>query len=160
MVTATEPGFISSPQPDAAELSAKVVSLLSFSVLAVLFGVKTYNVQFRYLTYSRWLVLTLYVLSWAFSVISMVLVSTNNGNFVSCLLSIMVCDVFYSGTKIVIYAWLIEKIYVVTSTRQARLKTLLYRFHIVLMMPYTAIFTLMVTRYIIINNILSNNFHF
>lgn len=144
MVTATESNFINTPQPDGGEIVAKLVSLVSFSVLAVLFGYKTYNVQFRYLTYSRWLVLALYVLSWAFTVTSMVLVTTNNGNYTSCLLSILVCDVFYSGTKIVIYAWLIEKIYVVTSTRKTRWKTMSYRFHLSLMLPYVGIFTLMV----------------
>lgn len=75
----TSPDFIQTPQPDGSEIAAKIVSLVSFSVLSVLFGVKTYNVQFKYLTYSRWLVLALYVLSWAFTVISMVLVTTNNG---------------------------------------------------------------------------------
>lgn len=110
MSTAQAPDFVKTPQPDGAELAAKLVSLFSFSVLSALFGIKTFNVQFRYLTYSRWLVLALYVLSWSFTVISMVLVTTNNANFTSCLLSIMVCDVFYSGTKIVIYAWYKSKI--------------------------------------------------
>jgi hypothetical protein len=122
--------FIRTPQPDGAELAAKLVSLFSFSLLSFLFGIKTFNIHFKYLSYSRWLVLALYILSWSFTCISMVLVTTNNGlfpynihdstyqhffllfielirigNFVSCFLSIMVCDIFYSGTKIVIYAW-------------------------------------------------------
>lgn len=67
-----------SPQPDGAELAAKLVSLFSFSLLSLLFGVETYNVHFRYLTYSRWLVLILYIFSWAFTIISMLLVTTNN----------------------------------------------------------------------------------
>ncbi|CEP08590.1 hypothetical protein [Parasitella parasitica] len=139
----SSPDFIQTPQPDGSELAAKVVSLLSITVLSVLFGIKTYNVQFKYLTYSRWLVLALYVLSWAFTTISMLLVTTNNANFTSCFLSIMVCDVFYSGTKLVIYAWLIEKVYVVSSTRQTRWRTMSYRIHVLLMVPYIAILTLM-----------------
>lgn len=143
MSTASAEGFIQTPQPDGPEIAAKLVSLLSFTLLAVLFGIKTFNVQFRYLSYSRWLVLALYLLSWGFTVTSMVLVTTNNGNYLSCFLSIMVCDVFYAGTKIIIYAWLIEKVYVVSSTRETRWKTLSYRFHAALMLPYIGIFTLM-----------------
>ncbi|RCH90589.1 hypothetical protein CU098_009096 [Rhizopus stolonifer] len=130
-------------QPDSSELAAKIVSLLSFSLLSTLFGIKTYNVHFRYLTYSRWLVLALYVLSWTFTITSMLLMTTNNNNYISCFLSIMVCDIFYAGTKITIYAWLIEKIYVVSSIRQTRWRSKAYRFHACLMLPYIAIFTLM-----------------
>ncbi|OBZ91381.1 hypothetical protein A0J61_00566 [Choanephora cucurbitarum] len=55
----------------------------------------------------------------------------------------MVCDIFYAGTKIAIYAWLIEKIYVVSSIRQTRWKSKAYRFNASLLLPYIAIFTLM-----------------
>ncbi|KAI8079156.1 hypothetical protein BDF21DRAFT_419557 [Thamnidium elegans] len=137
-----------SPQPDGSEIAAKVVSIFSITLIALLFGVKTYNVHFRYLTYSRWLILALYLLSWSFSTLSMILVTTNNRNFTSCFLSIMVCDIFYSGTKIAIYAWLIEKVYVVSSIRTTRWKSKAYRFHLVLMTPYIAIFTLMMVFHI------------
>jgi hypothetical protein len=137
-----------SPNPDGGELAAKIVSLISVTLLSLLFGVKTFNVTFQYLSYSRWLVLALYVISWSFTTISMLLVTTNNGNYTSCFLSIMVCDIFYSGTKIVMYAWLIEKVYIVSSARQARWKTMSYRFHSALLLPYIAIFTLMVNGYI------------
>ncbi|KAI8079426.1 hypothetical protein BDF21DRAFT_383657, partial [Thamnidium elegans] len=143
MSTSDAPLFVQTPQPDGAEIVAKLVSLFSFSILSVLFGVKTFNVKFRFLTYSRWLVLILYVFSWSFTIISMLLVTTNNANFTSCFLSIMVCDIFYSGTKIAIYAWLIEKVYLVTSTRESRWSTLSYKLHVLFMLPYIAIFTLM-----------------
>lgn len=146
MSTSDAPLFVQTPQPDGPEIAAKLVSLFSFSILSVLFGIKTFNVKFRFLTYSRWLVLILYIFSWSFTVISMLLVTTNNANFTSCFLSIMMCDIFYSGTKIVIYAWLIEKVYVVCSSRESRWNTLSYRFHVVLMLPYVAIFTLMVRK--------------
>lgn len=79
MDTTHSPDFIQTPQPDASELAAKIVSLLSVTVLSGLFGMKTFSIQFKYLSYSRWLVLTLYILSWAFTAFSMVLVTTNNG---------------------------------------------------------------------------------
>ncbi|KAI7904035.1 uncharacterized protein BX663DRAFT_530637 [Cokeromyces recurvatus] len=78
MNTADAPNFIRTPQPDHSEIAAKIVSLISFSVLSCLFGMKTFNIQFRYLTYSRWLVLILYLFSWSFTVFSMLLVTTNN----------------------------------------------------------------------------------
>lgn len=55
----------------------------------------------------------------------------------------MVCDIFYAGTKIAIYAWLIEKIYVVSSIRTTRWKSKAYRFHVCLMLPYIGICALM-----------------
>lgn len=115
--------FMSSPQPDIWELASQLVSLIAITVMSYIFGVKTFNVQFKYLSYSRWLILLLYVFSWAFTTSSTIFVSTNNGkiilisflnffcltsftgNYLSCKLSELACDTFYSGTKIIIYAW-------------------------------------------------------
>lgn len=66
-------------QPDGSEIASKLVSLLSITTMTSLFGIKTYNVQFKYLTYSRWLVLHLYIISWAFTAAGMLFVTTNNG---------------------------------------------------------------------------------
>jgi hypothetical protein len=113
------------------------------------------------------LVLLLYLCSWAFTVSTLILVATNNGkrelyffffnafqppptslcflgNYLSCLLSELACDVFYSGTKILIYCWLIEKVWVVNAPRTSRWQTLSYRIHMLLLTPYVAIFSLMV----------------
>ncbi|CAO3689227.1 unnamed protein product [Rhizopus stolonifer] len=136
--------IIQSTQPDSGELAAKIISLLCVSSLSTLFGLKTFNVQFKYLSYSKWIVLALYLFSWAFTVMGMVLVTTNNYNFVSCLMSIMVCDVLYCAAKVTIYVWLIEKIYVVSATRQGRWNTLSYKLHVLLLTPYIAIFILMI----------------
>ncbi|KAI8047248.1 uncharacterized protein B0P05DRAFT_450957, partial [Gilbertella persicaria] len=140
--------------PDSGELVSKTLSLFSITIMSILFGVKTYNVQFKYLSCSRWLVLALYVLSWAFTMSGTLFVFTNNGklyitkvcvgNYTSCLLAELTCDIFYSGTKIMIYSWLIEKVWVVSATRETRWKTKSYRFHAFLMTPYVAIFALMI----------------
>lgn len=74
--------FVKSLQPDSGELSSQMISLLSITVMSTLFGIKTYNVQYKYLSYSRWLILALYVLSWAFTVAATIFVSTNNGIFI------------------------------------------------------------------------------
>lgn len=67
------------------------------------------------------------------------------GNSISCTLSELVCDVFYAGTKLTIYFWLIEKVWVVSAVRRARLQTWSYKFHLILMTPYIVIFGLMVS---------------
>jgi hypothetical protein len=76
----TSNSYILTAQPDQGELVAKLVSLFSSTVLSVLFGLKTFNVQFKYLSYSKWIVLVLYIFSWSFTVMGMLLVTTNNGN--------------------------------------------------------------------------------
>ncbi|KAG0754083.1 hypothetical protein G6F57_013690 [Rhizopus arrhizus] len=144
----TTNSYILTAQPDQGELVAKLVSLFCSTVLSVLFGLKTFNVQFKYLSYSKWIVLVLYIFSWSFTVMGMLLVTTNNGNFTSCLMSIMVCDVLYCAAKITIYVWLIEKIYVVSASRKGRWNTLSYKLHISLLFPYIGIFILMITFHI------------
>ncbi|KAJ8658391.1 hypothetical protein O0I10_005743 [Lichtheimia ornata] len=138
----------SAPQPDGSELASKLVSLLSISVMSILFGIKTFNVQFKYLTYSRWLVLTLYIISWGFTCAATLFVSTNNQNLLSCFLSEMACDIFYSATKIIIYGWLIEKVWVVSSVRKSRWKTKSYRIHMMLLAPYSGIAAIMIVFHI------------
>jgi hypothetical protein len=62
----------------------------------------------------------------------------------SCTLGMLSCDIFYAGSKIVVYAWLIERIHLVTAVKTPRFKTCIYRFHLVLLCPYIIIFALMV----------------
>ncbi|KAI8343988.1 hypothetical protein BC941DRAFT_2273 [Chlamydoabsidia padenii] len=133
-----------SNQPDGGEMASQIIALSAISTMCVLFGAKTYNVQYKYLSYSRWLVLLLYICSWAFTVSALILIATNNGNYLSCLLSELACDVFYSGTKILIYCWLIEKVWVVNAPRTSRWQTRSYRIHVFMLTPYIAIFSLMV----------------
>ncbi|KAI8328837.1 hypothetical protein BC941DRAFT_444151 [Chlamydoabsidia padenii] len=136
--------FSYTPQPDSGEIASEVIGLLGITVMCALFGIKTYNVQYKYLSYSRWLVLLLYMCSWAFTVTGLTLMLTNNGNYLSCLLAELTCDIFYSGTKILMYCWLIEKVWVVNAGRASRWQTKSYRFHVLLLAPYIAIFSLMI----------------
>ncbi|KAI8064628.1 hypothetical protein BC940DRAFT_305544 [Gongronella butleri] len=136
--------FTYTSQPDSGEIASQIIGLLSASGMCFLFGIKTYNVQYKYLSYSKWLVIILYMCSWAFTACGLILVSTNNGNYMSCLLSEFSCDVFYAGTKITIYLWLIEKVWVVNAGRTSRWNTKSYRYHIILLTPYVGIFILMI----------------
>lgn len=65
----------------------------------------------------------------------------------SCTLGMLACDIFYAGSKIIIYAWLIERIYLVTAVKTSRLKTKSYRIHLTMLCPYIIIFALMVCVY-------------
>ena len=71
--------LVQAMQPDPTELTSQMIALISTTVMCVLFGIKTYTVDFRYLTYSRWLVIALYINSWAFTFAAILLASTNNG---------------------------------------------------------------------------------
>ncbi|KAI9254487.1 hypothetical protein BDA99DRAFT_422609, partial [Phascolomyces articulosus] len=131
--------------PDALEIMSEMISLICMTIMASALGVKSKRERLVNLTYGRILVFAVYILSWAFAVTSMVSVSTNNFNYTSCTLAMMSCDVFYAGSKIVIYAWLIERVHLVTAVRTTRMKSCQYRFHILLLVPYVGIFVLMLT---------------
>lgn len=91
--------------------------------MSVLFGRKTSGTSLANINYARGLVVALYVVSWAFTTIAAVLTSTNAGNLVSCTVSIFVCLSLYAASKIIIYLFLIEKVYVVSSVASTRQNT-------------------------------------
>ncbi|KAG1460308.1 hypothetical protein G6F46_001777 [Rhizopus delemar] len=101
--------------PDKLEIVSEFISLVCISVLATALGSKTFGEKVKALNYGRFVVILLYTLSWAFAVTSAVVVSTNNNNMISCTLGMLSCDIFYAGSKVVIYAWLIERIHLVTA---------------------------------------------
>ncbi|CAO3615755.1 unnamed protein product [Cunninghamella blakesleeana] len=135
--------FIPVAQPVSGELAQQIFSLVGLTCICILFGIKTHNVKYRSLTYARWLVLSLYICSWTFTAASIVLAYTNYFNPTSCYLSIVICDIFYAGTKLIIYLWLIERAFIVSDGRQRRMESWVYKFHLVLMTPYIGIFALM-----------------
>ncbi|KAI8335240.1 hypothetical protein EDC96DRAFT_579134 [Choanephora cucurbitarum] len=131
--------------PDILEIISELISLICITVLATAVGSKTFGEKVKTINYGRFMVILLYLLSWAFATTSVVIVSTNNNNIVSCTLGMLSCDIFYAGSKVVVYAWLIERIHLVTAVKTARLKTRQYRFHLVLLCPFIIIFALMLT---------------
>ncbi|ORX44097.1 hypothetical protein DM01DRAFT_1411408 [Hesseltinella vesiculosa] len=136
--------YIIGHQMEAGELASQLVSLLAITMTCSLFGIKTYKIELKQLSYVRLLVINLYVCSWAFTVSAFLLAFTNNGNPTSCLLSILTCDLFYCGTKFIIYLWLIERAYIVSDNRVSRWENWGYRINVLLMSPYIVIFTLMI----------------
>ncbi|KAI8583077.1 hypothetical protein K450DRAFT_224097 [Umbelopsis ramanniana AG] len=129
--------------PDKWEVLSEINSVLCITIVCFFLGRKLSSQQGP-AHYARILVLSLFSVSWAFNLISTLLVSTNNNNILSCSLSIFMCITLYAMSKILIYLFLIEKIYVVVSNEQSRYESKLYRINIVLLLPYIAIFILMI----------------
>ncbi|KAG0085511.1 hypothetical protein BGZ93_000630 [Podila epicladia] len=129
-----------------------LVSLLAISLMSVLFGRKTSGTNMSSINYARGLVISLYMVSWGFTTIAAILTSTNPGNMTSCTLSIFVCLSLYAASKIIIYLFLIEKVYVVSSVTTTRKDTLLYRINILLLTPYTVILVLMILNRVAVLN--------
>ncbi|ORZ04488.1 hypothetical protein BCR42DRAFT_338636 [Absidia repens] len=131
--------------PDHLEVVSEFVSCICITALAACFGDKTYGESIKHISYGRVLVLLLYGFSWAFCFTSAILVSTNNNNIISCTLGMMSCDVFYAGSKVIGYAWLMERVHLVTNTKLKRLESKVYRFHFALLCPYALILGLMLS---------------
>jgi hypothetical protein len=88
--------------------------------MALLFGRKTAGTKWGTINYARGLVIALYLVSWSFSFMATILVQTNNKNPLSCNLSIFSCITLYAFSKIIIYLFLMEKVYVVTAVGSTR----------------------------------------
>ncbi|KAF8940579.1 hypothetical protein EDD21DRAFT_381164 [Dissophora ornata] len=131
-------------EPDVEESISLFISLTCISLMALLFGRKTAGTKFAAINYARGLVVCLFLVSWAFSLIAAMLVQTNNYNMLSCELSILSCIALYALSKIIIYLFLMEKVYVVTAIGVTRSNFFLYKVNLALMLPYIAVITLMV----------------
>ncbi|KAI1317194.1 hypothetical protein EDD11_008886 [Mortierella claussenii] len=120
--------------------------------MSVLFGRKTAGTRMANINYARGLVVSLYIASWGFTTIAAVLTSTNVGNITSCTISIFVCLSLYAMSKIIIYLFLIEKVYVVSAVATTRKETMLYRINILLLTPYSIILILMILNRVAVLN--------
>ncbi|KAK3825605.1 MAG: hypothetical protein J3Q66DRAFT_328134 [Benniella sp.] len=131
-------------QPDWEETFALFISLACVSVMATLFGRKTAGTKLSTINYARGLVVALYLVSLIFSIIACMLVQTNNNNLLSCQLTILSCIVLYAFSKVIIYLFLMEKVYVVTAVGVTRANFFLYKVNMLLLTPYIGVVTLMV----------------
>ncbi|KAF9938406.1 hypothetical protein BGZ65_012913 [Modicella reniformis] len=130
--------------PDPEESVSLFISLSCISLMSVLFGRKTAGTKLNAINYARSLVVSLYLISWLFSFVAAMLVQTNNFNPLSCTLAVYSCIVLYALSKILIYLFLMEKVYVVTAVGTTRSNFMLYRINLALLMPYFGIFSLMI----------------
>ncbi|KAG9066954.1 hypothetical protein KI688_012866 [Linnemannia hyalina] len=130
--------------PDVDETISLLVSLGCITVMSTLFGRKTAGTKMTNINYARGLVIALYLISWMFSLMATQLVQTNDYNMVSCMISIYTCIALYAGSKIIIYLFLMEKVYVVTAVGLTRSNFWLYKVNLMLLSPYLVIVALMI----------------
>lgn len=64
--------------PDILEIISELISLVCITVLATAIGSKTFGETIKSINYGRFMVINLFLLSWAFAFTSAVVVSTNN----------------------------------------------------------------------------------
>jgi hypothetical protein len=95
--------------PDQWEILSEVNSVTCITILSLIFGRKLASIDGP-VHYVRSLLLLMYGLSWAFNLIACMLTSTNNGNDISCLLTVFNCVLVYNGSKIALYLYFIEKV--------------------------------------------------
>ncbi|KAI1311922.1 hypothetical protein EDD11_003240 [Mortierella claussenii] len=127
---------------DASETGSLFISLACITVMSTLFGRKTAGTTLRSLNYARGLVVGLYLFSWLFSVIAAMLVQTNNFNMVSCELSVFICIILYTMSKVLIYLFLIERVHIVTAVGITRWNCPMFKFNMAVLAPYIGIFAL------------------
>ncbi|KAG8962745.1 hypothetical protein FRC03_003840 [Tulasnella sp. 419] len=102
------------------------------------------------LTWPRLCVVLVFVTSWAFLYTAGVLISGAGMslNQTTCELGILSCIILYATTKILIYMFLMEKVWIVWAPPSAtglesRWKSPIYRTCVVIMFPYYVIIVLM-----------------
>ncbi|KAI7849991.1 hypothetical protein BDC45DRAFT_447641 [Circinella umbellata] len=129
--------------PDDLEIVSEIISVACITAVSLLFGRKAASIE-RPVYYIRGLLLGLYTATWAFNIIACMATSTNNGNFVSCALSLYNCIIVYNIAKLFLYLYFIEKIYITSVPKTSRFRTALYLVNLGLLLPYIALIVLMI----------------
>ncbi|ORZ12701.1 hypothetical protein BCR42DRAFT_419790 [Absidia repens] len=129
--------------PDEYEILAEVCSVACITILSIIFGRKVASIEGR-VYYIRGLLLALYGCSWAIALIGCMLTSTNNGNSISCSLAFFNISLIYTVTKVILYLYWIEKLYIISMPKISRFRSFSYNFNVILMVPYIALAVLMV----------------
>ncbi|CAO3633418.1 unnamed protein product [Cunninghamella echinulata] len=104
--------------------------------MCIFFGIKIYNVRYKNLSYSKWLVILLYISSWAFIVGNDFVGITNNANRASCITGGYICAILYCMSKLLMYLWLVERVWLVKIEHITRWKSKTYRFLIFIVIPF------------------------
>ncbi|CAO3597351.1 unnamed protein product [Absidia cylindrospora] len=129
--------------PDEYEILAEVCSVSCITLLSIIFGRKVASIDGR-MYYIRGLLLALYLCSWAVALIGCMLTSTNNGNTISCSIAFFNISLIYTITKIVLYLYWIEKLYIVSMPKISRFRSFWYNFNVIVLLPYVALVVLMI----------------
>lgn len=98
--------------PDQWEILAEVASVGCITLISLVFGRKLASIEGP-IHYVQVLLLTLYGLAWAFNLIACMLTSTNNGNFISCVMTQFNVALIATAAKIVLFLYFTEKVMLV-----------------------------------------------
>lgn len=96
-------------RPDQWEILSEINSVACVTAISLVFGRKIAGVEGP-VYYARGIVLAYYTLAWVFVTIACMVVSTNNGNMVSCQLGYYNVVIIYSLSKVLMYCYLVEKV--------------------------------------------------
>ncbi|KAI8092554.1 uncharacterized protein BX664DRAFT_293678 [Halteromyces radiatus] len=129
--------------PDNYEIMSEIVMVACITALSLFFGRKIAGIEGP-VRYVRGLLLLLYGLSWAFDMIACMSTSTNNGNFISCMIGFFNCVLLHTVTKVVLYLYFIEKAYIISVPKSKRLSTTLYVCNLCMLVPYIGLVIMMV----------------
>ncbi|RVD88110.1 uncharacterized protein DFL_002306 [Arthrobotrys flagrans] len=133
--------------PRASSVFSAVLPLLGVSILAFCFSRRTYNMpKITEVPLARWLVLGVYLDSWLFVFSSTVLnvAFGLRSSITACNASILLCLICYLTTKIIIYFFLVEKVYIIRSKHKGpRRRNKLYLFNTFgMLLPYSIVIIL------------------
>ena len=95
--------------PDNYEILSEINSVGCITAISLIFGRKIAGINGP-IYYVRGLLLIMYSLTWIFDLVSCMLVSTNNGNYTSCILGFYNCVLTYTFAKIALYLYFTEKV--------------------------------------------------
>ncbi|ESK89773.1 hypothetical protein Moror_16835 [Moniliophthora roreri MCA 2997] len=102
----------------------------------------------KHLTWGRTCILLVLLDSWIFVFFSGILSLGVNidGSLSTCSLAILLCICFYGSSKMLIYAFLVEKVYIVWSAgnQTPRLKTTVYQICLTVQLGYIAVILMMI----------------
>lgn len=127
------------------------LGLLATTVISYCFAQRAYHVDFfsrrglASINITKWLLLLLFIDSWAFVFLSGVLV---NGVGMSlgieaCSLGIFACIVFYCVSKLLTYLFLLEKVYIVWPSKRGRWASIPYRIGFCAVLGFVVVFIMM-----------------
>ncbi|KAH7327186.1 hypothetical protein BKA65DRAFT_63729 [Rhexocercosporidium sp. MPI-PUGE-AT-0058] len=131
---------VPAPIPRVGRVMSTVLSMLTISVLAVCFTRRIQATKnWAKIPLTRWLILAIYFDSIIFIFVTSILEHSFglNLNMTICSSAILLCLICYMSTKILIYYFLVEKVYIIRSVSMPRLKSKLYLFNCFgMLLPY------------------------
>ncbi|KAH7379730.1 hypothetical protein BKA64DRAFT_234607 [Cadophora sp. MPI-SDFR-AT-0126] len=126
--------------PRAGMVFSTILSMLTISVLAVCFTRRIQAIKdWSKVPLTRWLILTIYFDSILFIFATAILEHGFglNLNMTICGAAILLCLICYMSTKVIIYYFLVEKVYIIRSVSTPRLESKLYLFNCFgMLLPY------------------------